>query len=1755
MTWPEGSTVTQSYYEDYEYGRKITVSHKHDNITFYAWNGDNKANTLPSAEGSYYLTEDVSLWGSWTVPTGTTYLCLNGHTISKDLGSVIIVNSGSTLYLYDEDNTGKITGASTSGIVVNGGTLVLNGGAITGNTSSYGAGVWLNAGSFTMNGGIITQNTATDCGGGVYVYSDTFTMNGGSITQNSNSNPSRPITGGVHICQNGTFNMNGGTISGNNSEDDSYYAVNYYGAGVTIDGGTFNLGGGVISDDIALLGTLIHVQNDLGSNQYAVMLYDGTTPTIGVITSGFSGKGDAQTFSRANLVDNDSFVALNSEGEAILDRDRVATFTSTEGTGDAPDPITAESGAEITLPYNTYTASEMLFIGWSDGTDTYSEGATYTLNEDTAFTAVWAQCYYVPTSGTTSIDLRELSFGHTIMIYDVGGPTDDYEANADGSLRIQLSEGHALKITGTGYTEPSNDVLYISNLKTSLELSGPLNLNVSVAGVQVTIRLKTNADDNYEGFALRAELIDGIYYTASFTTDEGTGTDPRITELAGNTITLPANPYRVNYKFFAGWSDGEQTYSEGASYILNGDVTFTAVWDAGKVASFTTEEGTGSAPADILKPTGAEITLPENPYTPAEGRYFIGWSDGAQTYAPGDPYTLSEDTVFTAQWVDSVVVSFNSNGGSDVAAQTIPEGGTATEPTAPTRNGYIFNKWLLNSEAFDFSTPIAEDITLTALWNVGTDLVESFEDGFPPTDWQQEGNKFWAKVGLLLVDPEPAITPYSGLYCVKYPYNSGATGYLIMPKQNFSGASSAKLSFYYVNCADGNNFDQLAVSYRIDGGAWNDTGFLTTQAHTEWTLGEIELPADALTENVEIAFVGMGKGGLNLGLDDVLLKAAVPHTHSFSYTADGTTITRTCAGMADNTCPLAPATLTLILDNDGMPTVTTTDATAFPNVQIVYKRDETVLDAQPTTGGRYTASVTFDEATATLEYIIDPIVTYDCNDGSTTPFSDETVPYNTAVTEPPEPDRIGYMFTGWTLNGRPYNFGTPVTEDITLVAQWQELAPVTYLSRAWDAQSGKVVTTEVTLTHYNVVTTKTTDMMNGNYVVNADTTISNRITVIGNVNLILCDGVKLTANKGISVSTGNPGNTLNIYGQTNDTGELEATGSVNAAAIGGNYGDSGTINISGGTVKAYGGGNGAGIGGGDDGVGGTITFNGGAVTANGGGNGAGIGGGSAGAGGTISIIGGQVTANGDNHGAGIGPGYAPSDPGALTVSLSSADDFIQASGYTDSEDAYIAFTVEAGFTLTDGQNIYSGTLTPDQLESIAGMKLTKAVLYNVTVTDSANGTVDASSTSAMADTEITLTIEPANGYVLSSLSVGSDDVTDEVSGGTYTFTMPPSDVTVSATFAQAFTVTFDPANGEATFEQTVVSGGTATEPDAPTKPGFRFEGWTLEGEAYNFATAVNSNITLVASWTDVSDNAMLASAQLVFEGIIQVKLNYILPDALKTGNNFVVFEGIGDDVRFALNAGKANGNYTSFFYEVPIPNYSDSVTVRLVDANNDPITTVTYGSGKDITAGFTFSVKDFAEKQAADEDASQSMKELAQALADYGNAAQRYFRSDTAGSLPAIPDDVINVQASDMDAYNISATGDKPSGIKSVSLTTSFNSDNRLTVYFTFKADADPDAYTFKIRKHGEENAVEQDLLTNGSKYYLKVDNIPAAKLGDAYDFIVVDGNAEYIVTCSALTYAKSVIQKSGDSGMVTLAKALYLYRNAAKAYFDKSQP
>lgn len=61
-------------------------------------------------------------------------------------------------------------------------------------------------------------------------------------------------------------------------------------------------------------------------------------------------------------------------------------------------------------------------------------------------------------------------------------------------------------------------------------------------------------------------------------------------------------------------------------------------------------------------------------------------------------------------------VTFDSDGGTAVAAQKVEDGAVAKRPTNPTKTGQKFASWYLGDKAYDFKAKVTKNITLKAKW-------------------------------------------------------------------------------------------------------------------------------------------------------------------------------------------------------------------------------------------------------------------------------------------------------------------------------------------------------------------------------------------------------------------------------------------------------------------------------------------------------------------------------------------------------------------------------------------------------------------------------------------------------------------------------------------------------------------------------------------------------------------------------------------------------------------------------------------------------------------------------------------------------------------------------------------------------------------------------------------------------------------------------------------------------------------------------
>lgn len=129
----------------------------------------------------------------------------------------------------------------------------------------------------------------------------------------------------------------------------------------------------------------------------------------------------------------------------------------------------------------------------------------------------------------------------------------------------------------------------------------------------------------------------------------------------------------------------------------------------------------GSEVASQAVYAGEKIVKPANPTK--EKEYFVDWYKEAECTNVWDfeNETVSQDITLYAKWTSiAYTVTFETNEGTPIEAQLVPEGTFATKPVpAPTKEGYLFEGWYTEqtmTNLFDFYTPITKDITLYAKW-------------------------------------------------------------------------------------------------------------------------------------------------------------------------------------------------------------------------------------------------------------------------------------------------------------------------------------------------------------------------------------------------------------------------------------------------------------------------------------------------------------------------------------------------------------------------------------------------------------------------------------------------------------------------------------------------------------------------------------------------------------------------------------------------------------------------------------------------------------------------------------------------------------------------------------------------------------------------------------------------------------------------------------------------------------------------------
>ena len=154
---------------------------------------------------------------------------------------------------------------------------------------------------------------------------------------------------------------------------------------------------------------------------------------------------------------------------------------------------------------------------------------------------------------------------------------------------------------------------------------------------------------------------------------------------------------------------GGSYYTGGGIYVAPGG---TLLMRGGNIVGCTARQGGG-----IYVDDGGRFEMSAGTITGCTAGQEEGKTANGVFIAAGGRFTQSPGAQITGEVIGAYTVTFQSEGGSEVASQ-IRANTPADQPADPTKEGYTFIGWYNGESEWSFETPVTADLTLTAKWQI-----------------------------------------------------------------------------------------------------------------------------------------------------------------------------------------------------------------------------------------------------------------------------------------------------------------------------------------------------------------------------------------------------------------------------------------------------------------------------------------------------------------------------------------------------------------------------------------------------------------------------------------------------------------------------------------------------------------------------------------------------------------------------------------------------------------------------------------------------------------------------------------------------------------------------------------------------------------------------------------------------------------------------------------------------------------------------
>jgi uncharacterized repeat protein (TIGR02543 family) len=573
--------------------------------------------------------------------------------------------------------------ANRSLIIVDSTGAAVTGTALTSARQAYRAVDDGNTGDNYWYGWTIAQPVTPTAADFTYNFSTSPTYTGSP--QAVTVTTSKPGMGSITVKYNGstTAPVNAGTysITIDVAEGESYTALN----GLSLGTYTIKKATPVVAGTAQ---AITNVEPGINITALTGITVNGVSGSLGGSWQG-TAPADYNTTQNVTMTfipaDTTNYNNVTTTVSVTTKRTYTVTFNANGGTGAPPTQAATPEKVTFKLPDNPFVKNGYYFAGWYDGTTLYSPSAFYTMPaRDTTFTARWNVRSY-----NITYELDGGTSGANPTSYNIETPTI--------TLKNATKTGYSFAGWFDAATE-GNKVMSIPQ--------------GSTGDKALYARWTPNTNTAYQVLHYQ-QNVSGAGYTLKDTDN-----------LSGTTTTT----VNASAKAYTGFNENSSHTDRVASGSIaaDGSLILKLYYDRNTHTVSFASNG-GDAVADITGVRyGATIPAPAAPGR--TGYTFAGWyKEAGLTSAWGfTTDTVTANMTLYVKWtVNQYTITFNSNGGSNVAPITQDYGTAVTKPANPTRAGYTFKAW---SPALTATMPAA-NTTLAAQWDLVTYSITYHLDG------------------------------------------------------------------------------------------------------------------------------------------------------------------------------------------------------------------------------------------------------------------------------------------------------------------------------------------------------------------------------------------------------------------------------------------------------------------------------------------------------------------------------------------------------------------------------------------------------------------------------------------------------------------------------------------------------------------------------------------------------------------------------------------------------------------------------------------------------------------------------------------------------------------------------------------------------------------------------------------------------------------------------------------------------------------